>query len=336
LVRRYSHLKAAREEKKDMAWYNDFDDFCDAVEDVVEEAGEVIGTGLEAAGDAIDEGLNWLGEQTGEVGGAIFGWLGDVVNGGLHLAGSLIKAVFGIIGGIIGGVIRVIGGIFTLNVDRILTGLGDIFSSIIGGVVMILFKLVAAIQVIFGLGRERPLTDKEKQELRRVFRDSLNYYVIRVSEGHAGVFQPGNNRFVLGNTIYFKGHPIKTEYLVHEGVHVWQYPNGGARYTTDNVWAQMTEDNFHAPDVYVNEINDGKTEWDEFHPEAQAELIEGIWIEGELLDGMEPPPKGNGVFYDANGKSTKGRFVHGVDYTDIATNAVASIRDGRTPDWGFW
>lgn len=320
-----------------MAWYNDFDDFCDAVEDVVEEVGEAIGTGVEAAGDAIDDGLNWLGDHTGEVGGAIFGWLGDVVSGGLHLAGTIIKAVFGIVGGVIGGVIRVIGGIFTLNGGRILTGLGDIFSSIFGGIVMILGKLVAAIQVIFTLGSERQLTEKEKQELRRVFRDSLNYYVIRVSEGNAGVFQPGNNRFVLGNTIYFKEDPVKTEYLVHECVHVWQYQNGGARYTTDNIWAQTTEDNFNAPDVYVNEINDGKSEWDEFHPEAQAELIEGIWLEGELLDGTVPPPKGNGVFFDANGKSKIARFVHNnTDYTVIANNAVASVRDGRTPDWGFW
>jgi hypothetical protein len=202
---------------------------------------------------------------------------------------------------------------------------------------MIVGKLIATIQVIFTLGSERKLTDEEKRQLRRVFKESLNYYVIRVAEGHAGVFQLGNNRFVLGNTIYFKIYPVKTEFLVHECVHVWQYQNGGARYTTDNIWAQLTEDDFNAPDVYVNEINAGNTEWDEFHPEAQSELIEGIWLEGELEDGTVPRPRGNGVFYDADGKSKLGIFVHnGVDYTAIANRAVKSLRDGRTPDWGFW
>lgn len=326
-----------------MGWFSDAVDavsdgvsaVADAVEDVVEEVGEAVGTGVEAVGDAIDDGLSWLGEHTGAVGGAVFGWLGGVISGAFHLVGSLIKGAFGIIGGVIGGLIRVLGGILTLNGSMILEGLGDIFSSVFGGIVVILGKAVAFVQVIIAVGRDRPLTDEEKRQLRRAFRDSLNYYVVRVVEGHAGLFQIGANRFVLGNTIYFKKSEVKIEYLVHESVHVWQYQNGGARYTTDNIYAQVTEDGFNEPDVYVREIDAGKTEWDEFHPEAQAELIEGVWMEGDLHNGTVQ--SGSGCFYDANNTSTFGRFLHEkVDYTEIANNAVARLRDGRTPDWGVW
>lgn len=316
-----------------MSW---FDDVCDAVSDVVEEVGEAVGTAVEAVGDAIDDGLNWLGENTGAVGAAIFGWMGDIISGAFHLVGAIIKGVFGFAAGILSGVLRILGGIFTLDGDLILQGLGDIFSSFFGGLILILGKAVALVQVIFTLGSERALTDEEKRQLRRAFKDSLNYYVMRVSEGHAGIFQPGANKFTLGNTIYFKGLPVDLPGLVHESVHVWQYQNGGARYITDNIWAMITADNFNADDVYVTEINGGKNDWEQFHDEAQSELIEDMWEEGQLLSGDATIATGNGVFYDADGKETFGRFVHlGADHTDIANRAVISLRDGRTPG-GWW
>jgi hypothetical protein len=319
-----------------MGWFSDaVDAGADAVEDVFEEGGEAVGTGFEAAGDAIDDGLTWAGGQTGPVGGAVFGWLGGVVNGAFNLVGSANKAAWGIAGGVLGGTIRIIGGILSLDESLILVGLGDIFSSILGGIILVLGKAVALIQVIFTLGRERPLTEKEKRQLRRAFRDSLNYYVIRIAEGHGGLFQPGANRFALGNTIYFKNYPVTYETLVHECTHVWQYQNGGARYVTDNLWAAVTEYAFNDPNVYVYEINEGKM-WEEFHPEAQAELIEAVWVDGELLSGGVVQQTGDGAFYDADNVTSYGRFIHYVDYTHIANDAVAALRDGRTPDWGFW
>ncbi len=326
-----------------MGWFSDavdaVSDAADAVgdfvEDVVEEVGEAIGDAVEAVGDAIDDGLNWVGDQIGGFVGDVIGWVGGIINAAFNFVGSVIKAVFGIVGNIIGGIIKIIGGLITLNGGLILEGLGDIFSSIIGGVILVLGKAVAFVQVIFTLGRERKLTEKEIIQLKRAFKDSLNYYIIRVSTGHAGIFQIGNNRFALGNVIYFKKQSVEIEWLVHETVHVWQYQNGGARYITDNIYAQMTESNFNDPDVYVTEINEGKNDWENFHPEAQAELIEGIWIEGELHNS--DVKTGNGYFFDADNKSTFGKFAHNsTDYTDIANRATKSLRDGRTPSIFPW
>jgi hypothetical protein len=302
-------------------------DFAEAVEDVVETVGDAVGNAVEAVGDAINDGANWLGGQTGAVGGAIFGWIGDVAKGALDLVGATIKASFGMVAGSLGGPMKILDGIVTLDGDLILEGLGDIFSPIVGGTLLILGKTAASFQIIFTVGATRRLTRGERRQLERVYRDSLNYHVIWISEGHAGIFElGGGDRFVLGNTIYFRNSEVKIEYLVHEACHVWQYQNDGARYIADNMYAQATADNFHAEDVYVNEINAGKTQWSDFHPEAQAELIEGLWMEGELLNGAIPAPMGNGVFYDAT-DVVPGRFVHNkVDYTPIANDAVATLR----------
>jgi hypothetical protein len=320
-----------------VGWFSDIvDTVSDAVEDVVDEVGEAAGNAVEAAGDAIDDGLGWVGDHLPGWADAILGWVGGIVAGAFGLVGSAIKAAAGIVGGVIGGLIRIFGGIVSFDGDLIREGFGDIFSSIIGGFALVFLKAVAFGQVIFTVGRERPLTDQEKRNLRRVFKDSLNYYVIRVVEGRAGFFEINDDRFALGNRIYFKKQSVRIEFLVHECTHVWQYQNQGARYLTDNLWAMAWAKNVNAPDVYLDEIIAGNDQWDDMHPEAQAELIEGIWMEGELLSGSMTQ-RGNAVFYDADGARSRGRFVHkDFDLTDIADAAVARVRDGQTPDWGFW
>jgi hypothetical protein len=113
--------------------------------------------------------------------------------------------VLGIVGGILGGEIKVVGGILTVRGSLILEGLWDIGSPTFGMIIVVLGKVVSMLQSIFYLqGFEQPLTDHEKLQLERVFKDSLNYYVIRIIEGYAGLFGLTSRAFTLGNTLYMK------------------------------------------------------------------------------------------------------------------------------------
>lgn len=298
----------------------------DVVESVAEDIGDSLGNACEAVGDAINDGLNWVGEKLGIK--PFFSWLGGILKGLFALLGTTLKGVFGIVGGLIGGLIKVLLGIFSFDGSLILEGLGDIFSPIFGFVIMVGAKAISLVQSIFYLqGFERPLTADERRKLKRVFRDSLNYYVIRVIEGHAGIFGLSDRKLTLGNTIYFKGNPVTIPTLVHEATHVWQYQQTGDRYTSDALWAQwFIEDEYS----WEKEINDrDKDDWIEFNAEAQSEFVEDVWEFGMLRDTAgTPTSNGNGCFFDADGINSFGSFAIGrTDYTTIATNAVDTIRN---------
>ena len=297
-----------------------------AVEDFVNDVGDAIGDGVESAGDAINDGLNWVGEKLGIK--PVTSWVGGVIKGVFAVVGGVIKGAFGIVGGGISGVMKILEGIFSWSGGLILEGLWDIFSPIIGTVIVVGGKGIAWIQSIFyAQGFERPLTDKEKTQLKRVFKKSLNYYVIRIIEGHAGVFGINDRPFVLGNTIYMKSDSFGIDSLVHEATHVWQYQQNGDRYASDAIAAQ-----WFVPDEYnwEREINvRGKDDWSDFNNEAQAEFFEDLWNKGELRDSAGTTlHSGDGYFYDADGKNNFGYFeIDGKDYTSIATKAVKTVRN---------
>lgn len=298
----------------------------DAVEDFVNDVGDAVSNAAEAAGDGINDALNWIGGKLG--GKPFFSWLGGTIKGVFSVVGAVIKSVFGIIGGVIGGLIKIIGGIFTWQGGIILQGIWDIFSSVIGTIIVVLGKIIALIQSIFYLqGFERPLTEQETSELRKVFKSSLNYYVIRIIEGHAGLYGLSPRPFTLGNTIYLKSVVLTIDLLVHETTHVWQYQQTSVRYATDALTAQ-----WFVPDAYnwESEINiHNKTNWTEFNNEAQAEFFQDLWRLGKLRDDSGAVIQtGNGSYFSADTKKTFGYFeVSGVDYTSIADNAVKTVRN---------
>jgi hypothetical protein len=297
----------------------------DAVEDFVNDVGDAAGDAVEAVGDAINDGLNWIGEKIG--GKAIFSWLGGIIKGVFSIVGAVIKGVFGIVGGILGGIIKVVGGIFTGQGGLILEGLWDMFSPVFGTIIVVLGKLVALVQSIIPIqGFERPLTEKEKSELKRIFKTSLNYYVIRIIEGRAGLFGINSRPFTLGNTIYMKTKTFPVDLLAHETTHVWQYQQNGNRYTSDALAAQ-----WFIPDAYnwEREINvRNKSNWTEFNAEAQAAFIQDLWKFGKLRDAIgNIMETGNGAFFDADDTKTFSFFeVNGLEYTDIANEAVKTVR----------
>ena len=301
----------------------------DAVEDFVNDVGDAIGNAVEAVGDAINDGLNWLGEQIGLT--PPFSWLGGVIKGIFAIASAVIKAVFGIIGGLVGGLIKIIGGLITLQGNVMLEGLWDIVSPIIGSVIVILGKIIAWVQsILFLQGFERPLTEWEITQLKRVFRDTLNYYVIRLIESHSGLFGLNPRAFTLGNTIYMKRKNFGIDLLVHETTHVWQYQQTGNRYASDALAAQWFVSNAYSWQKEVDER--GKTDWRDFNNEAQAAFLQDVWLDGELRDDAGTTlDSGDGVFYDADSQKTFGHFaVDGKDYTSIANQAVKTVRT----EWG--
>lgn len=298
----------------------------DAVEDFANDVGDSVGNFFETIGNGISDGLGWLGEQLGL--GGFFTWLGGIFKGLFSFIASVIKAAFGLLGAFIGGLIKIVGGILTFQWSLVLEGLLNIGAAIAGTVIVVIGKFIAWVQaIVFLQGLERPLTRQEEEDLRRVFRDSLNYYVIRIVEDHAGIFDVNPDPFTLGNTVYTKSSTFGMDLLVHETVHVWQYQQTGNRYTAEAIGAQWFVE--EAYDWEREITNRNKTDWTEFNNEAQAEFFEDVWDLGELQDDTGATVQtGNGAFFDADGTKTFGYFEFaGTDYTDVANRVVATVRN---------
>lgn len=322
-----------------MSW---FDDIIDAVSDAAEAVGnavedaatavaEAVSNVVETVGNAVEDALDWLGGDV-PILSDILGWFGGMISGVFDFASSVIRGAIGFLGGLVGGIVKIVGGILTFNGDLILEGLGDVASSLVGALVAIVGKFVALVQhIILVQAKERGLTDAEIALLKRVFFKTITYYNVRLIEGRAGLFSLNSRPFTLGNTIYLKGRNVTIDpgLLVHEATHVWQNQNHGARYASDAIYAQWSLNNAYS---WVEEIARGVPRWVDFNVEAQAAFLEDVFARGELLSGVFNHgviATGNGVFYDADGITTRGRFVVGAtDYTAIANVAANIVRGG--------
>jgi hypothetical protein len=285
----------------------------DVVETVINDVGDAVVDVVETIGNGIQDGLNAIGGLLSGIpfiGGFLSGtlaWLGGIVAGVFNLVGAIVKAVFGIIAGVIGGLIKIIGGILTLHGSLILDGLIDIGASITGAVISILGTLASLIQrIIPFINTDRALTKAEKTALKLVFRDSLSLYNIRLKSNNGA-----GGTFTLDNTIYtnIPNLMVPLHTLVHECTHVWQYQNLGSRYLAEALGAQSVygrdPNNACVPGNaydWLGEINRSTTIWEDFNPEAQAQLIEEIWIDGTITTNevgttSNTVETGNGAFY---------------------------------------
>ena len=302
-----------------MGWWSDaVDTVADAVQDAANAVGETVSDVVETIGNGIEDGLEAVAGDFGQ-------WLGGIVSAVTDLVGAIVTGVFGTVGGVVGGVITLFSGDFR-------EGLGDIFSSIFGGVVLIVLKVVELVQNLFLLqALERRLTDSELAILRKVFAESVAFYNVRLVEGRSGIYGLFSDRpFTSGNTIYLKDRDVSTEpeLLVHECLHVWQYQDQGPRYTTDAVWAQWTEDDAYD---WKTHSNQGARAWRLLNKESQAEFMEDLWKHGELLMGGAPHAKHDGVYFEAEPPKTTGYFERGgTNYTEFSRKAVAYLRGART------
>ena len=334
-----------------MSWLKDIGNAVSSAADVVAEVittvvnalGDFVADVIETSGNAIQDGLNALGNFVKGIPGVgrffkgFLTWLGGIVAGTMNLAGGILKTTFGVVSGALGGLIRIIGGIFCLNLPLILKGLIDIGSGIAGSIIVILGTLISLIQrIIFCQNNERPLSRIEKVMLRQVFHHSVSLYKIRIIEGWSGLYGITNDgAFTLGNTIYSNQTNLAKEpyTLVHECTHVWQYQNLGPRYTSDALGAQVIYGrNWSRHDAYnwMDEIDRGNTLWEDFNKEAAAQLIQDIWKVGTMSPLLIGFNDGNGTFYEAGegfASASVGKFVfEGIDFSKLAIGSVKKLR----------
>lgn len=279
----------------------------DTVQYFINRFGCRIGNTEESIGDGIQDAMNWLGEKFHIK--IPFILVGGVIKGVFPVLAVVFTGLLGIFAGITGGAIKLIYGIFTRR--AFLGGVSDLISPIAGTIILVLGTVMALLQsVCYAQGFERPLTNKERTQLQKVFKNSINYYVLRIVEGHAGIFGINSRPFVLGNTIYMK-KCRDFGVLVHEAVHIWQFQHTGNRYASDALRAQ-----WFSPDPYNWKreiITKGKITWVDFNAEAQAEFIHILW-KAEYFEITNRKPC---------------LFVDGIDLSDFAKETVEKMRSGR-------
>lgn len=309
----------------------------DALAGVAEEGlngiGEVASDALETVGNGVSDLAAAAGDGLGGIpiiGGALSAvahWTGDGISGLLDLGGAVIKGSVGVLAGFVAGSLRVVfgglGGLLAWDGRVFKKGLADIATGLAGGVLIVGGKLIAFVQTTVLLQRrKRRLTPFEKDILRRVCRQSLATYNIRIVSGFAGVYSVSSRPFTLGNTIYVKGRDVarEPELLVHEATHVWQYQHREARYTADALAAQML---IHDEYEWKLELSRGKKSWQEFNFESQGKFLEDLYLFGSLL-GLAAS---QGVFYKDDPVGDDVEFKVGRDdYTALAKAAVAYVR----------
>lgn len=308
------------------------DAVADVVETVVNTIFEVVKVIVEAIGTFLANILDAIGNALGgipllgQILRVLFHWVATVVSAAFSLLAVALKAIGDIVAGVSAGIIRVgggmIGGLFGLNSFLLVKGLGDIIASIVGPVVVILGKTIALVQAtVFMQMGERALTELETTMLRRVFRNSVSLYNVRVVDGFAGLFSVNDLAFTLGNTIYMKNTDPATylSVLVHECVHVWQNQHHGQRYVADALWSQWTIPG--SGYEWQSEFAAGRVIWRDFNREAQAKLIQDVFD-----DGKQIPARGTvGEFYIDDPIGLDVTFID-PDRTAFARDSIAYMR----------
>ena len=212
----------------------------DAVQDVADDV-------IDVASDVVDKA------QDANPLSSVFDVMGlnKVTDAVQVMGGSALDEMFGIvrngiegIDGIGTGVGEIFKGDFKEGFKDIGVGLFDItIGSKADASLFFAAKSVEAIQGFAGIeGPARGLTDVEKQELRKVYGDSIDYDRVVIREGDAPL-NWGAAR-TIGNTIYIPSDklPLSQSLLTHEMGHVWQFQNGGTDYMREALWAQAFGD----------------------------------------------------------------------------------------------
>jgi hypothetical protein len=158
----------------------------------------------------------------------------------------------------------------------------------------------------FNRAPERSLTEAELMIAEPIYQSSLDLSKVRIREGVTGLLNASRRAFVIENTMFLpRGYiPLRTDILVHELCHVWQFQNGGHAYIGDSVHAQVLGDGYELEMGLLQ----GRA-WAELNAEQQATLIEASFVQGCFSGG---------------------RFViRGRDWTDYWRGAIEELRAGR-------
>ncbi|WP_328842640.1 hypothetical protein [Streptomyces sp. NBC_00258] len=234
-------------------------------------------------------------------------------------------------------VVTVVVGLVALlfgNSDMLFQALKDLwtlakdgFYSAIGTVIFVALRIVDLVQTVLRLQpAKRRLTEDEREILRPIFGESLNYGSIELVVGRIGILTAFREAaFTMGYTIYLPTYSEQT--LVHECVHTWQFEFGGFRYIGSSALHQLDGLVFspgYNPYRWRPRMDAGDSWFALRSVEAQAKFIEDVYADGifhfsdlETADDMSP-----GSFFreDDSGSNS---FV---PYTQQANDAWRILR----------
>lgn len=145
-------------------------------------------------------------------------------------------------------------------------------------------------------GNDRGLTADEIAAARTMYGDMIDYSKVRVITGEdmtlwGRILTNGWAAVTWGNTIYFPNDENnkslynfegRSDWMVHEMGHVYQYQNDGWGYVPKSVWEQLTK----GKAAYIYEIEPGK-EFDKYGVEQQATIIHDYYL-GAISPSMVP------------------------------------------------
>ena len=205
----------------------------------------------------------------------------------------------------------------------------DGFYTFVGAVIYYALFIVDGIQSILGIQeKKRPLTERERGLLWKVFRNSLNYNAISIVNGKAGILGVSGRPFTMGFTIYMPSN--NDALLVHECVHVWQFQFEGTKYIGNSALNQLDSmliNKGYEPYSWTNWISAGNSWYTLKSAEAQAQFIQDVFTEGEFvfIDKTIPSDSTPGAFFREEEETGHNKFS---DYTAIANEAWRIIRTG--------
>lgn len=302
---------------------------------IPKKASEAVGRMIEALGNAVAAGLDAAASRIGNAApvASVARWLGGGLSAGMQAVAMAARAIGYALSDILAGLIRILGGILTLSPPLIVKGLGDIAAGVAGAVVAIAGSLAAFVQTLFRVQPAgRPLTAEEAADIGSVYRGALALGPIRIIQGDAGLFtrlqpQYPARPFTLGNRLYMQQVSDSNwiDVLVHECGHVWQNQHDGTRYLAEAIWAQKTYE-WAGRDAYdwADGMAKGRTRWQDFNRESQAEFIQDLWLKGRHAGSGG----GAGDFFDAEPPAADVAFKSD-DLTAFAKESIAFVRGRR-------
>jgi hypothetical protein len=173
----------------------------------------------------------------------------------------------------------------------------------------------------------RPLSSAEKKLLKMIYHNALALYNIRVWDGsgflNADFFGIGSSAKTIGNNIYLNTYQVPPDWdvLVHESVHVWQYQHHGPSYISQAIVEHLSDDAYN----WQNDVDTNPSiKWDDLDAEKEAEFIEDLYLDGILTCNSGTHLEGE--FFEASIKCLGEFRKDGKSYTDLANDAVNSVR----------
>ncbi|MEU9662898.1 hypothetical protein [Streptomyces chartreusis] len=206
----------------------------------------------------------------------------------------------------------------------------DGFYSAIGAVIFAALTIVDIVQTWLHIQpAKRPLTKRERELLRPIFRDSLVYDAIEIVDGRSGLLTLSGRALTMGFTIYLPTYSERT--LVHECVHTWQFQSGRFRYIGNSALNQLDSLVFsrgYQPYNWQPRMDAGESWFSLRSAEAQAQFIEDVYAGGSFdFDDMETPDDTSpGAFFREDPSGSNAFAVAGTAYTKQANDAWRILR----------